>query len=192
MLYDDRLESRITTNDYDKYVTKYKNDKEELENRLVEYTNNDKSFVVTAECLLKLAQNAKSVFESSQTTQKNKILRTLLANCKINQKRLQLNLLQPFLALSADSKNQSWLRRPDSAHFWVCQKHFFTQSCSKQAFARDFAPPNLRFEFQHLKSKQKAGPKDPTLGLAPEAGLEPATSKLTASCSTIELLRNMN
>ncbi len=26
--------------------------------------------------------------------------------------------------------------------------------------------------------------------MAPEAGLEPATSKLTASCSTIELLRN--
>ncbi len=27
-------------------------------------------------------------------------------------------------------------------------------------------------------------------GLAPTAGLEPATSKLTASCSTIELRRN--
>src|SRR5690606_36911444 len=82
---------------------------EELENKLVEYTNNDKSFVVTAGYLLKLAQNAKSVFESSQPAQKNKILRTLLANCKINQKRLQLNLLQPFLALSADSKSQNWL-----------------------------------------------------------------------------------
>ena len=114
MLYDDRLEGRITTNDYDKYVTKYKNDKEELENKLVEYTNNDKSFVVTAEYLLKLAQNAKSVFESSQPAQRNRILRTLLANCKINQKRLQLNLLQPFLALSADSKSQNWLRRLDS------------------------------------------------------------------------------
>ncbi len=110
MLYDDRLEGRITTNDYDKYVAKYKNDKEELESKLVEYTNNDKSFVVTAEYLLKLAQNAKSVFESSQPAQKNRILRTLLANCKINQKRLQLNLLQPFLALSADSKSQNWLR----------------------------------------------------------------------------------
>lgn len=114
MLYDDRLDGRITTNDYDKYVTKYKNDKDELENKLVDYTNNDKSFVVTAEHLLKLAQNAKSVFESSQPAQKNRILRTLLANCKINQKRLQLNLLQPFSSLVSDSKSQNWLRGLDS------------------------------------------------------------------------------
>ena len=110
ILYDDRLEGRITTNDYDKYVTKYKNDKKELEAKLTEYTNDDKSFVVTAEYLLKLAQNAKSVFESSQPSQRNKILRTLLANCKINQKRLQLNLLQPFSSLVVDSKSQNWLR----------------------------------------------------------------------------------
>jgi len=109
ILYDDRLEGRITTSDYDKYIEKYKADKVELENKLSEYTNNDKSFVVTAEYLLKLAQSAKSVFESSQPAQKNKILRTLLANCKINQKRLQLNLLQPFMALSADSESQNWL-----------------------------------------------------------------------------------
>ena len=114
ILYDDRLEGRITTSEYDKYIEKYKNDKVSLENDLIKYTNDDKSFVVTAEHLLKLAQNAKSVFESSQPAQKNKILRTLLANCKINQKRLQLNLLQPFLALSADSKSQNWLRGLDS------------------------------------------------------------------------------
>lgn len=113
ILYDDRLEGRITSDDYDKYVKKYKADKEELEQKLVEYTNNDKSFVLTAEYLLKLAQNAKQIFESSQPAQKNRILRTLLANCQINQKRLQLNLLQPFLALSADLKSQNWLRRPD-------------------------------------------------------------------------------
>ncbi len=97
-------------NKYDKYVTKYKKDKDELDKMLVDYTNNDKSFVVTAEYLLKLAQNANQIFSSSQPAQKNRILRTLLANCKINQKRLQLNLLQPFLALSADSKSQNWLR----------------------------------------------------------------------------------
>jgi site-specific DNA recombinase len=114
ILYDDRLDGRITSNDYDKYVKKYKADKEELEQKLIEYTNNDQSFVVTSEYLLKLAQNAKSIFESSQPAQKNKILRTLLANCKINQKRLQINLLQPFLTLASDFKNENWLRGLDS------------------------------------------------------------------------------
>ena len=32
ILYDDRLEGRITTSDYDKYVDKYKADKQDLEN----------------------------------------------------------------------------------------------------------------------------------------------------------------
>lgn len=40
----------------------------------------DEYFVLTAECLLKLTQNAKSVFESLQPAKKNKILRALLAN----------------------------------------------------------------------------------------------------------------
>jgi site-specific DNA recombinase len=63
-LYEDRLDGRITTPDYDKYVTKYKAEKEELEYRLVEYTNNDKSFILTATHLLELAQNARSIFQS--------------------------------------------------------------------------------------------------------------------------------
>ena len=82
---------------------------DELDRKLVEFTNNDKSFVVTSEHLLRLASQAKNIFESSQPEQKNKILRMLLANCTLNAKRLQLNLLKPFAALSADSKTQSWL-----------------------------------------------------------------------------------
>jgi len=83
---------------------------DELDRKLVEFTNNDKSFVVTAEYLLKLASNAKKIFESSQPPQKNKILRTLLANPILNQKRLQLPLLKPFNALIDNVKSQNWLR----------------------------------------------------------------------------------
>lgn len=101
----------ITTIDYDKYVKKAKAEKEELEYKLVEYTNNDKSFVLTAEHLLELAQNAQKIFQSSQFVQKNKILKALLANCQINEKRLQLNLLKPFIGLVSTSKSSNWLRR---------------------------------------------------------------------------------
>jgi hypothetical protein len=99
----------ITTADYDKYVTKYKAEKDELEYQLVEYTNNDKSFVLTAGHLLRLAQKAQTIFQSSQPAQKNKILKTLLANCQIDQKRLQLNLLKPFGSIISNAKSQNWL-----------------------------------------------------------------------------------
>ena len=110
-LYEDRLDGRITTTDYDKYVKKAKAEKEELEYKLVEYTNNDKSFVLTAEYLLELAQNAHNIFQSSQFVQKNKILKALLANAQIDQKRLQLNLLKPFDGLRSATKTQNWLRQ---------------------------------------------------------------------------------
>ena len=77
-----------------------------------------------------------------------------------------------------------------TAHIFASQKHFSTHQCSVQAPARWFATPNLRFEaLLRRAAKQKPQPVAGTYVLAPEAGLEPATSKLTASCSTIELLR---
>lgn len=103
------FDKRITAIDYDKYAKKYNDEKVELERKLVEYTNNDKSFVVTSSYLLRLASKAKDVFESSQPEKKNKILKMLLANCQINQKRLQLNLLKPFDGLLLAMKSQNWL-----------------------------------------------------------------------------------
>ena len=112
-LYEDRLDGRITVDDYDKYVTKYKAEMDKLDRKLVDFTNNDKSFVVTAEYLLRLASNAKELFESSQPQQKNKILRLLLANLTLNQKRLQLNLLKPFSGLLSCTKSTNWLALAD-------------------------------------------------------------------------------
>ena len=105
---------RITVADYDKYVTKLKAEMDELDRKLVEFTNNDKSFVVTAEHLLRLASRAKELFESSQPRQKNKILRLLLANLTLNQKRLQLYLLKPFDGLVSEPVSKNWLAVADT------------------------------------------------------------------------------
>lgn len=99
----------ITVDDYDKYVTKYKAEMEDLDRKLVEYTNNDKTFELTSAYLLELASKAKRIFESSQPEQKNKILRMLLANPTLNEKRLQLPLLKPFSVLIDTLKTQNWL-----------------------------------------------------------------------------------
>ncbi len=108
-VYDDRLDGRITVDEYDKYVTSYKVEMDKIDAELVELTNGNKSFIVTAEYLLELASKAKTLFESSQPAQKNRILRSLLANLTLNEKKLQLNLLKPFTALLGSTKTQSWL-----------------------------------------------------------------------------------
>ena len=84
----DKAQPWITAIDYDKYAKKYSEEKTELERKLVEYTNNDK-----------------------RPDKKNKILRMLLADCQINEKGLQLNLLKSFSALSRTLETQNWLRQ---------------------------------------------------------------------------------
>ncbi len=59
---------------------------EDLDRKLVEYTNNDTSFQLTSAYLLELSSKAKNIFESSQPSQKNKILRAVLANLTLNEK----------------------------------------------------------------------------------------------------------
>ena len=46
--------------EYDKYVKNIKMEMEELERKLVVFTSNDKSFIVTSEHLLRLASQAKT------------------------------------------------------------------------------------------------------------------------------------
>jgi hypothetical protein len=111
ILYDDRLDGRITVDEYDKYVMKYKTEMEDLDRKLVEYTNNDTSFQLTSAYLLELASKAKNIFECSQPEQKNKILRMLLANPTLKAKRLQLPLLKPFASILDNSNSQNWLRQ---------------------------------------------------------------------------------
>lgn len=114
ILYDDRLSGRITVDEYDKYATRLESEIEELDNKLVDLTNNDKSFDVSRSYLLELASKARTIFENSKPEQKNKILKLLFSNLKINQKRLQFNLLEPFNTLSSMSKTRNWLPRSDS------------------------------------------------------------------------------
>lgn len=85
---------------------------------------------VNASYLLELAHRLPELFKSSRAELKNKILKIIFSNFKIQQKMVLPSLLEPFASLASDSKMSN---------------------------------------------------------VAPGAGLEPATSKLTASCSTIEL-----
>lgn len=134
MLYDDRLDGRITVDEYDKYVMKYKTEMEDLDRKLVEYTNNDTSFQITSAYLLELASKAKNIFERSQPEQKNKILRMLLANPTLKAKRLQLPLLKPFASVLDSSISQNWLRGPGT--------------CIIRPFYRGISEPPVRIQLR--------------------------------------------
>lgn len=109
LLYEDRLSGRITVDEYDRIAKRIQSEMEELDAKLMNLTNNDKSFEVDRSYLLKLASKARKIFESSKPEQKNKILKLLFSNLEINEKRLNCNLLEPFNTLSTMSKSRNWL-----------------------------------------------------------------------------------
>lgn len=114
LLYEDRLDGRITVDEYDKIVSKTKTEMEKLDEKLVQLTNGDKSFVITSSYLLQLASIAGRLFKSSKPELKSKILYLVLSNLELDNKKLHFNLLSLFDKLLALCENSTWLRRLDS------------------------------------------------------------------------------
>jgi hypothetical protein len=109
VLYEDRLDGRITLNDYDEYVKDLKARQEQLDEQLVTLTHNDKSFMLTSSYLLEIATKAPKLFQSSKAALKSKLLRFLLSNLVIQDKKLVFNLKTPFDVIAECSQDQSWL-----------------------------------------------------------------------------------
>ena len=111
VLYEDRLDGRITVDEYDKIVSKTKAEMEKLDEKLVQLTSGDKSFVITSSYLLNLAKIAGKLFKSSKPELKSKILYLVLSNLELDNKKLHFNLLSPFNKLLALCENSTWLRQ---------------------------------------------------------------------------------
>lgn len=112
VLYEDRLDGRITfVDEYDKIVSKTKAEMEKLDEKLVQLTNGDKSFVITSSYLSRIASIAGKLFRNSKPELKNKILYLILSNLELDNKKLYFNLLSPFDRLLVHSQSQSWLPR---------------------------------------------------------------------------------
>ncbi len=95
-LYEDRLVGRITTDQYDEYVTQLEARQQELNDRLKLLTSDNKSFQLTASYLLDLAQRAEELFKESDEALQNKLLEYVLSNIELKDKKLSYILNDPF------------------------------------------------------------------------------------------------
>ncbi|MFZ1360720.1 MAG: hypothetical protein WAS27_01655 [Candidatus Saccharimonadales bacterium] len=98
-----------TVDEYDNIVSKTKAEMEKLDEKLVQLTSGDKSFVVTSSYLLDLTRIAGKLFKSSKPELKSKILSLVLSNLELDNKKLHFNLLSPFDRLLAHSQSSNWL-----------------------------------------------------------------------------------
>lgn len=95
-MYDDRLDGRITTEMYDKYLREYKEKQAEILGQMQDHSDADEQFYLTANITLRIAKQAKEVFTSSEPTEKRQLLGFLLQNCSLDGKKLDITMRSPF------------------------------------------------------------------------------------------------
>lgn len=113
VLYEDRLDGRITVAKYDELSEKIAQEMRDIDDELVKLEQGADGTEITVSNLLKLAVNVEGLFESSKPTVKNQILRLAVSNLKIQQKRLQFTLLEPFATLVEMNFRSVWCPRLD-------------------------------------------------------------------------------
>lgn len=92
----------------------------EINLRLEEHTRADESYDITVSTVLNLARNALPIFKSSETYEKNTLLKFLLQNSVVDGRKLSFELKKPFdLALNI-ANGQKENRAHDPVHpIWL-------------------------------------------------------------------------
>lgn len=113
-MYKDKLCGRITADEYDKYVLKFKDQQDDLSSQLKDHIKADKTFLLTSSHIMELANRAPELYQNSKEEQKRQLVNFVLSNLRLEGKKLLYNYKKPFNELALCSKNANWLRRSDS------------------------------------------------------------------------------
>ena len=74
----------------------------------------DEEYYLTSEYLLELASRAYDLFMSSEAEEERQLLQLILRNLKLEGKKVEFELTEPFDKVFACSSRQSWLPGQDS------------------------------------------------------------------------------
>lgn len=110
-MYFDKLDGRITTDEYDKLYKKFRGKIEEIDNRLVNLQKAEDNYYLTANYLLQLANKAYDLFVGSEIEEKRQLLKITLQNLTLEGKKVQFQVQKPFDTILLYANRQAWLRR---------------------------------------------------------------------------------
>lgn len=109
VLYEDRLEGRISVDEYDAMVKGYKLRQEEILKQMELHTKADENYYIQAGMLLDVASRAWEIFSSSQVEEKQEFLKFVLEDLTLNGKFLKINLRKPFNFIWDYAGRSLWL-----------------------------------------------------------------------------------
>ncbi len=109
------LEGRITKEQYDEIVTDLSNEQQVLNDKVIKLTDGNKDFLITASYLLDLIQRSRELFEGSTEQLRQKLLKMLLSNIKMWDKKLYFDVNDPYRTIIEENKKAQ--NEPSSANW---------------------------------------------------------------------------
>jgi hypothetical protein len=113
-MYEDRLDGRLNTNEYDEKVKEYKTEQQDLLIQYENHSNADENFYINASKILDLASRAWELFESSEAQEKTQLLNFILQNFSLKGKNLSFEAKIPFSGILQYDMYTSGLAWQDS------------------------------------------------------------------------------
>lgn len=110
VMYEDRLDGRLTVSEYDERVKEYKSEQQDLLIQYEDHSKADESFYINASKILDLASKAWELFESSEAEEKTQLLNFILQNFSLKGKNLSFEATNPFAGVLEYAKTGSMLR----------------------------------------------------------------------------------
>ena len=95
---------------FNKKLKEYKEKQEEIREEMARYDQADQKFYITANTVLKLAQKAYEIFQSSEVEEKRQLLNFLLQNLTLQGKKLLFEMKKPFDTVLQANKCSDLLR----------------------------------------------------------------------------------
>lgn len=109
-LYLDKLDGRVTDDEYDKFDTNFKEKITDIDVRLTMVQEAEDNYYLTAKYLLELAKRAYELFVSSEGDEKRQLIKLVLQNLRIEDGLVCYDVLKPFDTILKCSDRQIWLR----------------------------------------------------------------------------------
>ena len=113
-LYLDKLKGRITDSDYDKYYIRLREQQTELALQLSQLQDTQDNYHITAQYVITLANKAYELFKSSEIEEKRQLIKLLLSNLQLKDKKLIYKAQKPFDLILDHADRQNWCARQDS------------------------------------------------------------------------------
>lgn len=113
-LYEAHLDGDVDEEFYKRKVAEYRSARDTIKAKLDATDKADDSFYSAVDSLIRLAQRAPELLESSEMEHRRRLINLVLQNLTIKDKQLLWEYKKPFDILYRTTKTQNWLGMRDS------------------------------------------------------------------------------